>query len=50
MNAEQRDYLLNLIKHDLSQYHLLDLGITKEKIKELLKELEYFKGGIKWKN
>ena len=40
MNKKQKQYLIELIKHDLEQYKHLDLEITEEEIKEILQEVE----------
>ena len=40
LNTRQKQYLIELIKHDLEQYKHLDLEITEEEIKEILQEIE----------
>ena len=40
MKKHQREYLIDLLKHDLEMYDLLDLGIPKEDIKDMISYLE----------
>ena len=39
LNTKQKQYLVELIKHDLEQYKYLDLEIKEEEIKELLNNI-----------
>jgi len=39
LNEIQKKYLLELVKHDISQYNLLDLDISEEQIKDILYKL-----------
>ena len=40
MNKKQRQYLIDLIKHDLTMYKDLDLEISVEEINDILQRLE----------
>ena len=40
LNTKQKQYLIELIKHDLEQHKHLDLEITEKEIKEILQEVK----------